>query len=155
MYTSSFLPSLTCVHCSLEYWSLRGFPGQVNRLIALNPSRLPAFTSAPSLIAAAPFSPIRPRGSIKSRHETVDTVRRELQILREEIVSTLVSLQILSETLLAADMEEAATGPSGQYAEDPMVGSSGVAIPQSTAVASANSGQGMMLQVWFILVHRC
>lgn len=115
-------------------------------MIALGSPRLPAFTSAPSLIAAAPFSPIHPRRSIKSRHETIDTVRGELQILREEIVSTLANLQILSETFLAADMEEAATGPSGQYAEDPMLGSSGMAIPQGTAVAGGNSGPCMLLQ---------
>lgn len=155
MSAAFFLPSLTCFHCPLEYWSLRGFPGQVNRLIALGSPRLPAFTSAPSLIAAAPFSPIHPRRSIKSRHETIDTARGELQVLREEIASTLANLQILSETLLAADMEEAATGPSGQYAEDPMVGSSGMAIPQGTAVTSGNSGPCMLLQSWLLLVHRC
>ncbi|OJJ80212.1 C3HC4 finger protein [Aspergillus glaucus CBS 516.65] len=37
-------------------------------------------------------------------------------------------------------MEETATGPSGQYAEDPMLGSSGMAIPQGTAVAGGNPG---------------
>lgn len=150
-----FLPSLTCVYCSLEHWSLRGLPGQVNGLIALGLSRLPASTSAPSLIAAAPFSPIHPRRSIKSHHETIDTVREELQVLREEIASTLANLQILGETLLAADMEGPATDPSGQYIEDPMVGNSEMAVPQGTAVASGNSGPCMLLQSWLLLVHQC
>lgn len=163
MYTFSFRLSLTGVHCSLEYWSLRGFPGQMNRLAALESAgylpRVPSGSTNtsnhfPSLIAAAPFSFIYPRGSTrKLRHETIDTVREELQVLREEIARTLSNLQRHSEALLATNMEGTATATFGLYVEDPMVGSSRMAIPQGlgqatpgTSSPSAHSERGALLQ---------
>lgn len=86
----------------LEYWTSHGVPAQNASSTSFGSLEYPSGISppAPNLPTVQPSS-THPRRSFqrKSRHETIDTLRAELQAIRDGIARILTNLQTLNDTL--------------------------------------------------------
>lgn len=86
----------------LEYWTFSGAPAQNARSTSLGSLEYPSGISppAPNLPTVQSSSTHPPRSLLrKSRYETIDTLRGELQAIRDGIARILTNLQTLNDTL--------------------------------------------------------